>query len=284
MNLLDGKKISEEIQLSLKDRINSLVEQKHTPGLGVILVGKREDSIKYVNAKRKVCEKLGIYFFLKEFNENVSENELINEIEKMNNHSEIHGILVQLPLPMNLNKEKIVNTISVNKDVDGFHMINAGKLFLNHEKQFVPCTPLGCMELIDSYRIDVEGLNITIIGSSDIVGLPLSMMLLQRGATITICHIRTKDVKQHTKNADLVISCCGVPHLVKDDWLKEDVIVIDIGMNMLDGKLVGDVDFLAVKDKCQYITPVPGGVGPMTIAMLVKQLVESTERFRQLSS
>jgi methylenetetrahydrofolate dehydrogenase (NADP+)/methenyltetrahydrofolate cyclohydrolase len=283
MILLDGKKISEEIQLSLKDRINSLVEQKHTPGLGVILVGKREDSIKYVNAKRKVCEKLGIYFFLKEFNENVSENELINEIEKMNNHSEIHGILVQLPLPMNLNKEKIVNTISVNKDVDGFHMINAGKLFLNHDKkQFVPCTPLGCMELIDAYRIDVEGLNITVIGASDIVGLPLSMMLLQRGATVTICHIRTKDVKQHTKTADLVVSCCGVPHLVKNDWLKESVIVIDIGMNMLDGKLVGDVDFLEVKEKCQYITPVPGGVGPMTIAMLVKQLVESTERFSQL--
>jgi methylenetetrahydrofolate dehydrogenase (NADP+)/methenyltetrahydrofolate cyclohydrolase len=283
MILLDGKKISEEIQLSLKDRINSLVEQKHTPGLGVILVGKREDSIKYVNAKRKVCEKLGIYFFLKEFNENVSENELINEIEKMNNHSEIHGILVQLPLPVNLNKEKIVNTISVNKDVDGFHMINAGKLFLNHDKkQFVPCTPLGCMELIDAYRIDVEGLNITVIGASDIVGLPLSMMLLQRGATVTICHIRTKDVKQHTKTADLVVSCCGVPHLVKNDWLKESVIVIDIGMNMLDGKLVGDVDFLEVKEKCQYITPVPGGVGPMTIAMLVKQLVESTERFSQL--
>jgi methylenetetrahydrofolate dehydrogenase (NADP+)/methenyltetrahydrofolate cyclohydrolase len=283
MILLDGKKISEEIQLSLKDRINSLVEQKHTPGLGVILVGKREDSIKYVNAKRKVCEKLGIYFFLKEFNENVSENELINEIEKMNNHSEIHGILVQLPLPVNLNKEKIVNTISVNKDVDGFHVMNAGKLFLNHEKkQFVPCTPLGCMELIDAYRIDVEGLNITVIGASDIVGLPLSMMLLQRGATVTICHIRTKDVKQHTKTADLVVSCCGFPHLVKNDWLKESVIVIDIGMNMLDGKLVGDVDFLEVKEKCQYITPVPGGVGPMTIAMLVKQLVESTERFSQL--
>ena len=282
MILLDGKKVSEEIQLSLKDRINSLVERNITPGLGVIIVGKREDSIKYVNAKKKVCEKLGIHFFLKEFNENVSENELINEIEKMNNNSEIHGILVQLPLPMNLNKEKIVNTISVNKDVDGFHMINAGKLFLNHEKQFVPCTPLGCMELLDHYRIDVEGLNITIIGASDIVGLPLSMMLLQRGATITICHIRTKDVKQHTKNADLVVSCCGVPHLVKNDWLKEDVIVIDIGMNMLDGKLVGDVDFLEVKDKCQYITPVPGGAGPMTIAILVKQLVESCERFSKL--
>ncbi len=282
MILLDGKKVSEEIQLSLKDRINSLVERNITPGLGVIIVGKREDSIKYVNAKKKVCEKLGIHFFLKEFNENVSENELINEIEKMNNHSEIHGILVQLPLPMNLNKEKIVNTISVNKDVDGFHMINAGKLFLNHEKQFVPCTPLGCMELLDHYRIDVEGLNITIIGASDIVGLPLSMILLQRGATITICHIRTKDVKQHTKNADLVVSCCGVPHLVKNDWLKEDVIVIDIGMNMLDGRLVGDVDFLEVKDKCQYITPVPGGAGPMTIAMLVKQLVESCERFSKL--
>jgi methylenetetrahydrofolate dehydrogenase (NADP+)/methenyltetrahydrofolate cyclohydrolase len=282
MILLDGKKVSEEIQLSLKCRVDSLVEQNITPGLGVVLVGNREDSMKYVKAKRKVCRGLGIHFFLKEFDENVSEDEFINEIEKINNNSNIHGILVQLPLPTNLNKEKIVNTISVNKDVDGFHIINAGKLFLNHEKQFVPCTPLGCMELIDYYGIDTEGLNITIIGSSDIVGLPLSMMLLQRGATVTICHIRTKDVKQHTKNADLVVSCCGVPHLVKNDWLKEDVIVIDIGMNMLDGKLVGDVDFLSVKDKCQYITPVPGGVGPMTIAMLVKQVVESAERYSML--
>ena len=282
MILLDGKKVSEEIQLSLKCRVDSLVEQNITPGLGVVLVGNREDSMKYVKAKRKVCRGLGIHFFLKEFDENVSEDEFINEIEKINNNSNIHGILVQLPLPMNLNKEKIVNTISVNKDVDGFHIINAGKLFLNHEKQFVPCTPLGCMELIDYYGIDTEGLNITIIGSSDIVGLPLSMMLLQRGATVTICHIRTKDVKQHTKNADLVVSCCGVPHLVKNDWLKEGVIVIDIGMNMLDGKLVGDVDFLSVKDKCQYITPVPGGVGPMTIAMLVKQVVEATERYSML--
>jgi len=282
MILLDGKKVSEEIQLSLKCRVDSLVEQNITPGLGVVLVGNREDSMKYVKAKRKVCRGLGIHFFLKEFDENVSEDEFINEIEKINNNSNIHGILVQLPLPTNLNKEKIVNTISVNKDVDGFHIINAGKLFLNHEKQFVPCTPLGCMELIDYYGIDTEGLNITIIGSSDIVGLPLSMMLLQRGATVTICHIRTKDVKQHTKNADLVVSCCGIPHLVKNDWLKEDVIVIDIGMNMLDGKLVGDVDFLSVKDKCQYITPVPGGVGPMTIAMLVKQVVESAERYSML--
>ena len=282
MILLDGKKVSEEIQLSLKCRVDSLVEQNITPGLGVVLVGNREDSMKYVKAKRKVCRGLGIHFFLKEFDENVSEDEFINEIEKINNNSNIHGILVQLPLPTNLNKEKIVNTISVNKDVDGFHIINAGKLFLNHEKQFVPCTPLGCMELIDYYGIDTEGLNITIIGSSDIVGLPLSMMLLQRGATVTICHIRTKDVKQHTKNADLVVSCCGIPHLVKNDWLKEDVIVIDIGMNMLDGELVGDVDFLSVKDKCQYITPVPGGVGPMTIAMLVKQVVESAERYSML--
>ena len=280
--ILDGKKISEEIQLSLKCRIDTLVEKNITPGLGVVLVGNRDDSMKYVTAKRKVCGNLGIHFLLKEFNENVSEDELINEIGKMNNNSNIHGILVQLPLPMNLNKEKIVNTISAKKDVDGFHIINAGKLFLNHEKQFVPCTPLGCMEIIDYYGIDTEGLNITIIGASDIVGLPLSMMLLQRGATVTICHIRTKDVKQNTKNADLVVSCCGVPHLVKNDWLKEGVIVIDIGMNMLDGKLVGDVDFLSVKDKCQYITPVPGGVGPMTIAMLVKQLVEATERFSML--
>ena len=202
----------------------------------------------------------------------------------MNNNSKIHGILVQLPLPDNLKEyeSKILNTISVNKDVDGFHIINAGKLFLNRERQFVPCTPLGCMELLDHYHIDIEGLNTVIIGSSNIVGLPLSIMLLQRGATVTICHIKTKDVKEHTKKADLVISCCGVPHLVKNDWLKEGVVVIDIGTNTLDGKLVGDVDFLSVKDKCKYITPVPGGVGPMTIAMLLKQVVEATERFSKL--
>jgi len=282
MIVLNGKLLSEEIQLSLKNKINSLLNI--VPGLGVILVGNREDSMKYVNAKKKACENIGINFFLKEFNDNISEGELIHEIETMNNNSKIHGILVQLPLPDNLKEyeSKILNTISVNKDVDGFHIINAGKLFLNRERQFVPCTPLGCMELLDHYHIDIEGLNTVIIGSSNIVGLPLSIMLLQRGATVTICHIKTKDVKEHTKKADLVISCCGVPHLVKNDWLKEGVVVIDIGTNTLDGKLVGDVDFLSVKDKCKYITPVPGGVGPMTIAMLLKQVVEATERFSKL--
>jgi len=280
---MDGKILSEKIYLSLRERIKSLQNNGIVPGLGVILIGDNLESKKYISAKKRKCLTMGLTFKLAEYGENTTEDEIIKSIELFNNDSKIHGILIQLPLPKSLNKEKLLDRISPIKDVDGFHIINAGRLFLNRRTNFVPCTPLGCMELLDHYGITIEGRNVVIIGCSNIVGLPLSMMLLQRGATITMCHIKTENIKDITLKADLLISCCGVPHLINSDWIKEGVDIIDIGINILDNnKLVGDVNFEDVKYKCRYITPVPGGVGPMTIAMLIKQTIESAENLSRL--
>ena len=221
---------------------------------------------------------------LYKFPNDIDQKTVIDTIYHMNDNISIHGILVQLPLPEHLNTNTILNTVSHNKDVDGFHTINAGKVFQNRDAKLIPCTPLGCIELLDHYNIDVKSMNTVIIGCSNIVGLPLSMLLLQRGATITICHINTKNTKELVQQADLIVSCCGVAHLVKEDWVKRDAIVIDIGINKIidDSKkkgyrLVGDVDFDNVNDKCKYITPVPGGVGPMTVAMLMKNVYNLAE-------
>ena len=277
MILMDGKLVSKEIQQSFRGRIELLKDGGIIPGIGVILVGKNSESIKYISAKKKACLELGVAFRLISI-DNITEEYIIGEINKLNNDPLIHGILVQLPLPKNLDSNLILKRISPDKDVDGFHPINAGNLFLNLEGNFSPCTPLGCIELLKYYNIDVKGMNIVIVGCSNIVGMPLSTILVREHATVTLCHIHTKEIKKHTRMADLIISCCGVPHLIKEDWIKEDVIMIDVGINTLNGKLVGDVDFNSVKDKCSYITPVPGGVGPMTITMLIKQLIESAER------
>ena len=279
MILLDGKKISSEIIHGLKTRLN---EETYKPGLGIILVGKRKDSLKYVESKKKVCSEIGIQFHLIHLEENCEEEHILKVIDELNYKPSINGIIVQLPLPKGFNTEKIVDKVVPEKDVDGFHQENAGKLFLNRNINFVPCTPLGCMRLIDHYGIDVEGLNICVIGCSNVVGLPLSMMLIQRNATVTICNVYTKDLKKHTLGADIIFSCCGVPKIVKEDMVKEGVIIVDIGINFVDGKLVGDVDFEGVKDKCSFITPVPGGVGPMTIAMLMEQTIEAWDRINKL--
>ncbi len=279
MNLLDGKKLSQEIQQQLIPRINHLIEQKCRPGLGVILVGENEASLSYVLMKQKACSELGIKTKIHHFPNNSSQNQLIQTIQSMNKDPTIHGILIQLPLPEHIHADTILNSVSYEKDVDGFHIMNAGKLFQKKDYLFSPCTPKGCIELLDHYNIEVKGMNITIIGCSNIVGLPLSMLLLHKGATVTLCHIDTIETKNHCIRSDMVISCCGVPGLVKQDWIKEGSIVIDIGITKVNGKIVGDVDFENVKDKTSYITPVPGGVGPMTIAMLMKQTVEACEYF-----
>ena len=279
MILLDGKKISSEIIQGLKTRIN---EETYKPGLGIVLVGNRSDSLKYVQSKKKVCSQIGIQFHLIHLEETCEEEHILKVIDELNYNPSINGIIVQLPLPKGFNTEKIVDKVVPEKDVDGFHQENAGKLFLNRNINFVPCTPLGCMRLIDHYGIDVEGLNICVIGCSNIVGLPLSMMLIQRNATVTMCNVYTKDLKKHTIGADIIFSCCGVPQIVKEDMVKEGVIIVDIGINFVDGKLVGDVDFEGVKDKCSFITPVPGGVGPMTIAMLMEQTIEAWDRINKL--
>ena len=274
MTLLDGKMVAKEIQNKLQVKIDSLPVK---PGLCVIMVGSNPESLIYVNMKLKKCQEMNINTYFFNFNEDETEDTIINKINEMNEYPLVHGILVQLPLPKHLNTSSILNTVSKDKDVDGFHTYNAGLLFQNKKSLFTPCTPKGCIELLDYYNIPIKGIDITIIGCSNLVGLPLSMMLLHRGATVTICHEDTIDVKTNCLKADMVIACCGVPKLVKGDWIEEDTIVIDIGTNKdkITNKLVGDVDFENVRDKCSYITPVPGGIGPMTIMMVIQQTVES---------
>ena len=277
MTLLDGKKVAREIQNKLQVKIDSLPVK---PGLCVIMVGSNPESLIYVNMKLKKCQEMNINTYFFNFNEDDSEETIINKINEMNIDINVHGILVQLPLPKHLNTNSILNTVSKDKDVDGFHTYNAGLLFQNKKPLFTPCTPKGCIELLYYYNIPIKGIDITIIGCSNLVGLPLSIMLLHRGATVTICHEDTIDIKNKCLKADMVIACCGVPKLVKGDWIEDDTIVIDIGTNKdkLTNKLVGDVDFDKVRDRCSYITPVPGGIGPMTIMMVIKQTVESCIR------
>ena len=280
--ILDGKKVSQELKKDISEEINGLKIQNIYPKLVVLLVGHSSESKVYIEMKRKMCESLGINFQLIIMTDSSPENYIIRKINELNNDKIVNGILVQLPLPEQYDKQKILNSISYEKDVDGFHTINAGKIFQNNDINIIPCTPQGCIYLIDYYKIDVHGLNITIIGTSNLVGLPLSMLLLQRGGTVTLCNIHTKDLKLHTKNTDMLITCCGVPNLIKKDFIKEDTIIIDIGINYIETsnskKIVGDVDFEDVNEKSSMITPVPGGIGPMTVISLMKNLVKLTKK------
>jgi 5,10-methylene-tetrahydrofolate dehydrogenase/methenyl tetrahydrofolate cyclohydrolase len=285
MILLDGKTVSEGTINSLKPRIKKLNLKGITPKLAIFYIGQNEESLIYSNMKMKKCDELGILYELHHYDEDVSQNIILQKINELNKDSQIHGIVIQLPLPEHLDTDLLVNTISYKKDIDGFHSLNAGELFQNRNYKLVPCTPRACIELLDSYKINVESMNIVIIGCSNLVGLPLSILLLQREATVTICHKKTINIKNLTKQADMIITCCGVPHLVKEDWIKENTIIIDVGINTIKDsskkkgyKIVGDVDFNNVKHKCSYLTPVPGGVGPITVAILMKQLVEVSER------
>ena len=288
MLLIDGREVSNKIKNELKNTI----EKDHlTPGLGIILVGEREDSKVYVNMKKKACNKIGIRNIDFKLDEDVSEEEIIKTVEIMNNNSAIHGILIQLPLPKHINTYNVLSKVSIQKDVDGFHACSMGNLALNTDSNyFAPCTPEGCMELLRRYKIDVEGKNVVVIGKSNIVGMPLSLMLIYHEATVTVFHIKTKDLKMHTRNADIIFCACGVPHLINKEYLKCDVVIVDIGINKIpindennsddkkNYKIVGDVDFEDVKDIVSAITPVPGGVGPMTIATLLKHTVEACIR------
>lgn len=277
--LIDGTLISKKIKASLTETIKDMPRK---PGLGIILVGEKEDSKIYVKMKNTACKTVGIINYDVCLPENVSEEIVIENIEKMNNNSNIDGILIQLPLPKHLNRNKILNKVCINKDVDGFHINNIGKLLINDENYYAaPCTPLGCLRLMEEYSIPIEGKEVVIIGCGSVVGLPLSLMLLHRGATVTICHDKTKNIYEHTKKADILICAAGNANLVNGDHIKEGVVIIDIGINKIHDptagkgyKIVGDVDFDSVIDKVSMITPVPGGVGPMTIAMLLEQTVE----------
>lgn len=286
--IIDGKQVAADMRAELKAEAAKLKEQGIVPGLGVILVGEDPASQSYVTAKERACENIGIYSDDNRLPAETTQEELMALVEKMNNDAKINGILVQLPLPKGLNEAEILLAIDPAKDVDGFHPINVGKMMVG-EKAFLPCTPHGIIQLLIRSGVTIEGAEVVIVGRSNIVGKPLANMLIQKkpnaNATVTVCHTRTKDLLSHTKRADIVIAAAGRPNTVTADMVKEGVVVIDVGVNRVEDatkkkgyRLVGDVDFEAVKEKASFITPVPGGVGPMTITMLLYNTVESAKR------
>lgn len=270
--IIDGKKLANKIKGQVREEVIKLKESGINPKLAVILVGEDPASKVYVRSKSKACNETQIEFEEIILDKDISQDELIKIILKLNNREDIHGILVQLPLPEHIDQNKICDSIDYRKDVDGFHPINIGRL-MQKRNTFIPCTPHGIMKMFEEYKITLQGANVVIVGRSNIVGKPLAQCLLNKNATITICHSKTTNIGEITKNADIVISCVGKPNFITKDMIKENAIVIDVGINRIDGKIVGDVDFEDVKDKTSYITPVPGGVGPMTIAMLLNNVI-----------
>ncbi|HEG8506618.1 TPA: bifunctional methylenetetrahydrofolate dehydrogenase/methenyltetrahydrofolate cyclohydrolase FolD [Campylobacter coli] len=278
MTLLDGKALSAKIKQELKEKNKMLKENGVETCLAVILVGNDPASQTYVNSKAKACEECDIKSLVYRLDENTTQNELLALINTLNHDDSVHGILVQLPLPKHISKDLILESIISSKDVDGFHPINVGYLNLGLESGFLPCTPLGVMKLLKVYDINLEGLDSVVIGASNIVGRPMATMLLNAGCTVSICHIKTKDLSAYTQKADLIIVAVGCVNLLRADMVKEGAIIIDVGINRLEnGKIVGDVDFEEVSKKASFITPVPGGVGPMTIAMLLENTVKSAK-------
>ena len=278
MILLDGKALSEKIKEEVKVEVAQLVEEKHiTPGLAVILVGSDAASATYVASKAKSCKNAGIYSVVHEMPDSITQEELLETIEMMNKNPKLDGILVQLPLPKHIDTTIVLEAINPLKDVDGFHPYNVGRMVSNLDS-FLPATPFGVMRMFEEYGIELSGKNVVVIGSSDIVGKPMASLLINAKATVTVCNSRTKDLASHTKAADIVVIAVGVPYLLKADMVKDGAIVIDVGINRLDtGKLVGDADFESLKDKCSFLTPVPGGVGPMTIGMLLKNTIKAAK-------
>ncbi|MEE9430037.1 MAG: bifunctional methylenetetrahydrofolate dehydrogenase/methenyltetrahydrofolate cyclohydrolase FolD [Melioribacteraceae bacterium] len=286
MQVIDGKKTSAEIKEELKQQISGLTKVGKTPpGLVTILVGDDPASSVYVKMKIKACEKIGMYSEIKKLDANTSEEELLNIIDGYNNNLKIHGILVQLPLPKHINEDKIIESISPQKDVDGFHPYNVGNLVIGKET-FKSCTPYGIVELLKRYKIATKGKHVVVVGRSNIVGKPIANLMLQKedgaNSIVTICHSAAKDLSYFTKQADIIIAAIGRANFITVDMVKENVVVIDVGINSIDDpsskkgyRLVGDVDFEEVSKKASYITPVPGGVGPMTIAMLLKNTLQA---------
>ena len=273
---IDGKAFSQVILEKIREEHNQLKEKYgKQAGLAVVIVGNNPASQVYVRNKMKACENVGFYSENIELDENISEEELLQEIDKLNKNDRINGILVQLPLPSHINELKIIDSISPEKDVDGFHVANIGKMVIGDETGFLSCTPYGIMQLLEEYKIEIAGKDAVIIGRSNIVGKPMALMLIQKGATVQVCNSRTKDLRKKLNDADIIIVAAGVPKLLKKEDVKEGAVVIDVGINRVDGKICGDVDYEEVLEKASYITPVPGGVGPMTIASLIKNTFKS---------
>ncbi len=273
---IDGKAFSQVILEKIREEHNQLKEKYgKQAGLAVVIVGNNPASQVYVRNKMKACENVGFYSENIELDENISERELLQEIDKLNKNDRINGILIQLPLPSHINELKIIDSISPEKDVDGFHVANIGKMVIGDETGFLSCTPYGIMQLLEEYKIEIAGKDAVIIGRSNIVGKPMALMLIQKGATVQVCNSRTKDLRKKLNDADIIIVAAGVPKLLKKEDVKEGAVVIDVGINRVDGKICGDVDYEEVAERASYITPVPGGVGPMTIASLIKNTFKS---------
>ncbi len=278
MQIIDGKKVSAQVKDAVKEQALALKEKYGiTPGLAVVIVGNDPASRVYVNNKKKACEYCGFKSEEYALPEETTQEELLALVKKLNEKDDIHGILVQLPLPKHLDDKEVIDNINPLKDVDAFHAVNVGKIMLG-EYDFLPCTPSGVMEMLRAYDIKVEGKNCVVIGRSNIVGKPMAMLLLHENGTVTICHSRTKNLKEICRTADILVAAVGKPKFVTADMVKDGAVVIDVGMDRDEnGKLCGDVDFENVKDKCSFITPVPGGVGPMTISTLMKNTLKAAK-------
>ncbi len=286
--IIDGKQVAADMRAELKDTVAKLKEEGIVPGLAVVLVGEDPASKSYVTAKERACEDIGIFSDDNRLPADTSQEDLMALVDKLNKDPKINGILVQLPLPKHLDESQVLLAIDPDKDVDGFHPINVGKMVVG-EDAFLPCTPHGIIQLLMRNNIKIEGAEVVIVGRSNIVGKPVANMLIQKSdtgnATVTVCHTRTKDLAAHCKRADIIIAASGYPNTVTADMVKDGAVVIDVGVNRVEDatkkrgyRLVGDVDFEAIKEKASFITPVPGGVGPMTITMLLFNTVESAQR------
>jgi len=284
--IIDGKQIAEQVQNEVAEAVAKMkAEHNYTPGLATVLVGEDPASATYVRMKQKMCEKLGIRSIGHTLPADATQEDVINLVSKLNADPEVNGILVQLPLPKHIDEEAVLNAISLEKDVDGFHPVNIGRLAMKgREPLFIPCTPAGCMVLLERSGIETSGAEAVIVGRSNIVGLPMAMLLQKANATVTICHSRTKDLKAHLQRADIVVAAIGWANMITGDMLKPGAAVIDVGINRVEDskrkrgyRLVGDVDFESAKEVAGAITPVPGGVGPMTIAMLMQNTLRAAE-------
>jgi methylenetetrahydrofolate dehydrogenase (NADP+) / methenyltetrahydrofolate cyclohydrolase len=276
--IIDGRVVAAEIRAQCKERVDALKARGVVPGLAVIVVGDDPASAIYVRNKIRACEQVGIRSFKYEFPKDASPRAVLELITTLNERDDVHGILVQLPLPPQFERMEILRAISVDKDVDGFHLYNVGGLVVG-DTVFPPCTPYGVLKLLEHEEIELEGKNVVVVGASNIVGKPMALMLMQRDATVCICHAKTRDLAQFTILADVLVVAAGQPNLIVPQMVKTGAVVIDVGINRLpNGKLVGDVDFEGVRQKASYITPVPGGVGPMTVTMLLSNTIAAAER------